>query len=69
MRWGSKYIPTIFQIFMSAWACKRVRYMFTPFNFKKNDEDASGGGGGGGGRDMHISFQFSLKTWSCSGEG
>jgi hypothetical protein len=43
--------------------------MFTPFNFKKNDEDASGGGGGGGGRDMHISFQFSLKTWRCRGEG
>ena len=26
---------------MSTWACKKVKYMPTPFNFKKNDGNAS----------------------------
>jgi hypothetical protein len=48
MGWGGRHIPTIFQIFMNAWACKRVRYMSTTFNFIKRDEDASGGREGRG---------------------
>jgi hypothetical protein len=76
MGWGGRHIPTIFQFFINAWACKRVRYMSTTFNFFKRDENASGGGEGRGGegrggvgRDMPISFQFSLKTWRCRGKG